>query len=80
MEMIAKFNNVEIYPDYNKPVVHAWYEGEMATFDIVTCQIVEGSIQRYIIIIIVIWIVKHQGDLWDMFKKKKFKYIPTKDF
>ncbi len=80
MEMITQFNAIELYPDYDEAVIHAWYEGERATFDLLTCQIIDGYIDRYMILPIVTWMIKNQWNVWEMFKKKKFKWIPSEDF
>lgn len=80
MKKISQFDNIEIYSDYDRPVIYACYNGEMATFDLLTCQIIEGSIDRYMILPVVTWLIKYQWKIWEMFKKKKFKTIPGINF
>jgi len=55
--------------EHNPPHIHAYYQGLKSTFNITTCEMIEGDLPQKQIRLIIAWMELHQDELiadWDL--------------
>jgi hypothetical protein len=69
--------------EHNPPHFHAYYQDTKATFDIRTCEVVEGDLPKKQIHIVIAWALLHQDELladWELAQngEKPYSIDPLK--
>lgn len=77
MPEISRFYGIVIalfFSDHNPPHFHARYGGDEATIDIRTLQVLDGSLPRRALSLVVKWASQHQDELmenWDLVRNQQ---------
>ena len=80
MPTISSFYGIKIYinpidKEHNPPHIHANYSGNIATFNIKECELMEGNLGKKQNKMVEGWIAIHQEELLNIWKTQEFKTI-----
>ena len=77
MPTVSSFYGIIIqmyWRDHNPPHFHAIYAGEEVLIDIQTLEIMEGSIPRRAVTMVIDWTLAHRGELlqdWELCQRRQ---------
>lgn len=77
MPMVSTFYGIVVqmfWRDHNPPYFHAAYAGEHIVIDIRTLGVIEGSISRRALPMLLEWTLAHQAELlenWELCQRKQ---------